>query len=283
MAKFALICADYEKFPESGKMINAAKSLDIPVFSGSFKDEADLAQLALDSGSSLLWYPQFHYGTRGFFLKGNTGDIFSQQEYLYDYSFIMSLNYSSKIPTSGRGIFNDDAIITTPERAKKDIYKFPISKDHLQNSFFVRPNDGNKSFAGQTFSRKEIEAGISKFVNVNPWELIVLATEKKSPDEEFRFFCIRVGEEIRMVGCRYLPEQDNDVPYNIRVYAKEYAEKIFDQVTMGDSFVLDIAYTYGVPLTNSITIMELNSWNSSSFYSINPIEILKLIDWYVDV
>lgn len=250
MKNLALVCSDYKYFPESGEMIRAANTLGVPVFNET---------------SSLR--RNFHYGTRGFFLKYQDNDIFSGQEYMYELSFLMSI-FPNK-----RELFNDEAILTTLGRVPTEMYSLPVRHPiNMNENFFIRPNSGDKQFNGQLIGRRNLQ-NLSTLFHCNPWELVIIAPEKKSPDEEFRFFCIKDdNDKIHMLSSRYLPDKTSIVPDAILKKAKEYAERIFDQLTIGNSFVLDLAVDEG-----SITIIELNSINSSGLYSVKAIDLLSLI------
>ncbi len=93
------------------------------------------------------------------------------------------------------------------------------------------------------------------------------------PLAEYRFFSIRGHDDsIKMLGCRYLPDTSPDVPPEALVYATERANEIFDVMTVGNSFVLDVGYSNG-----KYSIIEVNSWESSSFYCLDPKLILEMI------
>ncbi len=253
MSNITLICKDYEKFPESGQIIKAAKELNIPVFESS--------HCYNEYGESIFPSKKFHYGTCGFFMKYRSDDIFSDQEYIYDFSFLLGLFGHKKL-------LNYDALIIP-------MGKFELIANTYSKGCFVKPNGGGKSFAGTTILKGE------KFnFGVSPWELIAISSLKPEPQEEYRFFCIRDdNDKIDIVGCRYLPDPSNEIPSFVLEKAREWASEIFDKLTVGSSFVLDLAYDKPEyeDEPGRCSIIELNSWNSSSFYSIDPIKILQLL------
>lgn len=247
-----LICKDNQKFPESGQLRRAAKKLSIKCYNTYFGD----AFLSEPRG------PFFMYGTRDFVLSeancvAYSDHIFSKQEYLYDYSFLMSLTEKSRV-----NLFNPAAVI------------LPASKVGylLVDELFVRPNSGNKQFSGSIFSAKELKNFLS-LVHVDPWELVICALPKEPPVAEYRFFMKRDKEGLDWAACRYLPEPDTYIPPEVIQFADLSAMRIFDFIPFGNSFVLDIA----VSSEGDKSVLELNSWNSSSFYCIDPEKILKMV------
>lgn len=243
-----LVCKDNPKFEETGLLIAAAKELGLKVFD-----------------TNLITEDFFIYGVRPFVLPLVDDDfhIFRSQEYIYDYSFLLSIGL-------GHSLFNYDAKIIPAGQ-------FIV---YQGRRVFVRPNSGNKQFSGTVIDPKEIRTDICYQFNINPWELIVFALERDPPKEEYRFFCIRNNkDEISMVGCRYLQTPSNDIPSFVQEKAKLWAEHIFERLTIGNSFVLDIFYDPPEYLNEKglCSIGELNSWNSSGFYCISPLKLLEMI------
>jgi hypothetical protein len=202
----------------------------------------------------------FQYGTRPFVLPNvnHPVNIFGGQEYIYDFSFLMAI-----LPEE---LFNWGAVLAPLGLVNKD-------SSFKHGDWFLRPNSGNKQFAGRVFSSFELQQDITYLLHMNPWELLIAAEAKQAPEREYRFFCIKdKNDEVQMVGCEYLPTQQNIIPSNIKDYALEIASRIFEKLTVGNSFVLDIA-----EIDSQLSIIELNSWESSSFYSIDPINLLESI------
>ena len=255
-----LICEDNPKFEESGKLIAAANELGIKTFSDV------VGQDCLD------WYfnsqstdsTQFTYGTRPFYHKnGWRSDMFCRQDYLYNYSFLMSF--------SSRELFSISPQIIPARNVGLGI--FP------NQQYFVRPNSGEKTFPGQVISGRTLQNGLSSLFHIDPWELVIRAEARKTPDKEYRFFFIRNNSTCTCYECcQYLPEQTNEVPEEIKEWTESQAERLFDFIPFGNSFVLDVC-----ELDDVFYLLEINSWNSSSFYSINPKSILRNILWSLDV
>lgn len=249
-----LVCKDNPKFKESGDLIKEAKKLGLYVSPDPVPD-----RFLNKEGSN----PNFFlYGTRDYVLPfvNNPYHIFNSQEYLYDFSFLLSISEDE--------LFNIDAEIMPASQ----FYKVK------NGNYFVRPNSGNKQFNGQVVNSKNVKYFPSEF-GVDPWELIIVAPAKKPHQEEYRFFChIDNEEEIKLVGCRYLPTDSNDIPPLVLRWAKNEAEFIFENLTVGNSFVLDLGFNPEYEDEKpSGSVIELNSWNSSGYYSISPEELLKVL------
>lgn len=238
-----LVCEDNPLFEESGRMIQAAKELGHNV-------ETDICLS-----------PFFLYGTRNFVLPKVDcwQHILCNQEELYDYSFIMGNLHSD--------MFNLNCMLTPAGNAYAQ-----SSKCYLHaKDFFIRPNSGNKQFNGQVVKKEEL-GRLSQIFQIANHELIVIAQTKEPPAEEYRFFC----HDDKMVGCRYLPDNSNRIPGEIQEYAISVREKINNLNGHYHTFVLDIGMTrdrfYSRP-----SVIELNSWNSSAFYSICPKQLLMML------
>lgn len=249
-----LVCTDYKRFPENGQLIASAKMLGMRV-----------EPVVHDIDESF-----FIYGTRQFVLPrvDNPNHIYQGQEYVYDYSFV----YSSSLR---RYLFNAHSYFVPAGNTAEFLSD---SEEFGGGDVFCRANSGNKQVAGQVLSRRMLEENISSIFRVNPWEMIVLAKAQTPPKEEYRFFFFRTyndrdNECIKSVYCRYLPEPSLEVDKQIVYFAQNIAEKIFNEMPFGNSFVLDVFVDeYG-----KRTIGELNSVNSSSFYCISTASLLELI------
>lgn len=243
-----LVCKDNPAFEETGRLIKAAKSLGIDVLEYRLPDWDDESY--------------FVYGTRNFVLPQlfDSRHILSDMEYLYKYSFLLSIfNWE---------LFNEEASIIPAGKLAGSW----MSMSKLD--FFIRPLDGNKSFTGFVINGNELKADLTYKLHINKWDLIVVAPAKELPIEEYRFFCKMKEDEIKMVGCRYWPQPAvNDIPNFVTEKARVFASRIFDEMTIGDCFVLDVF----VDDERNASVGELNSWNSSAFYSIDPKNILRMI------
>ncbi len=235
-----------------------------------FEETARIRQAAIELGSKPLKFPTiggldgepyFLYGTRNYVLKyvNDFQHILHNQEELYDYSFIMGNLHSD--------MFNLNCMITPAGAAYAQSSKCGLRA----TEFFVRPNSGNKQFNGQVVKKEEM-GRLSQIFQIAAHELVVIAQAKQPPHEEYRFFC----HNDKMVGCRYLPDNSNRIPGEIQEYAIQIREKINNLNGHYHTFVLDIGMTkdrfYSRP-----SVIELNSWNSSAFYSISPHELLTMI------
>lgn len=255
-----LVCEDNPKFEESGKLIKAAHEMGLKV-----KRNPDRCFLPHEFPR----LPCFIYGTRDFVLPivNVPSHIFSKQEYLYDYSFLLST-----ASFLGVKLFNDPVFSEIIPASRYN----PAWGDR-----FVRPNSGNKQFAGQVVNWESLcVSGLKPedYLQVAPWELLVVSKPKKPPVVEHRFFVIRSkdDEKIDLVGCQYLPFPTDFLVPAAKAFAIEEAQFIFDKIPFGDSFVMDIA----LDEEGRYSVIELNSWNSSSFYSIDPKKLLEMVVEY---
>jgi hypothetical protein len=208
-----LVCKNNPKFEETKHLIQAATELGIEV------SEAPWDVYAYYLGTQNF----FVFGTRPFVLDWVNDEyhIFSGQEYIYDYSFLLS-------------IFKDKTSLFNP-----DCEIIPASYFGSTNgSRFIRPLSGNKSFTGQVVDPLEIRTNLSFQFNICPWELIVSSSPKKQPSEEYRFFFIRNNyDDIKYLACRYLPNPILYIPTFVVESAIYYATKIFDSLTTGNLFL----------------------------------------------
>ncbi len=241
-----LVCEENPKFEETGKLIQAAKDLGIEVYD-----------------RPVMFDNFFCYGTRPFVLPlvDDSYHIFSKQEYIYDYSFLLSTSLTFN------HILNYYCDIVPAKRIREVINR------KKTKTIFARPNSGNKQFNGDVFPKAAFQANTPQFLQINPWELVVLAEDRGKPTKEYRFFVIRnADDEIKYECCEYLPEHSNEVPDNVKEFADSVIEIIFDSIPFGNSFVLDIC-----ELDGCLWVLELNSANSSSYYSISPNSLLEMI------
>lgn len=242
-----LLCKENPKFDDTLKMREAAKRLGIPVFDDEY---FSIGHVSIKKDESY-----FVYGMRGCVLpRVNCPDnILNKTEYLYDFSYLMSI-----IPNE---LFNYDAVLlTASEISWKHHFKL--------GDVFVRPNSGDKQFNGQIFTQREIRSDFPSIAQVYPWELCVVASPKTPPDKEYR--CFVNNESI--IACQYLPSESLDVPVGVLGYAKGIVEVIREKDPNAHTFVLDIA-----ELHDSLSVIELNSWNSSGIYCIGAESLLKEI------
>ena len=243
-----LVCKENPYFEETGKLIRSAQEIGIWVY-----DEP------------IITDNFFLFGTRDFVLPHVDHDfhIFSRQEYLYDFSFLLSTNLTF------HNILNYFCDIVPAKRITQTINR------RRTKTIFARPNSGNKQFNGQVFSKATLQSNPAQFLQINPWELVVLADDRGRPTKEYRFFFIRDNEDrIKYECCEYIPEHSNDIPEEVKDFAEQNAKLIFDSIPFGNSFVLDIC-----ELDECLWVLELNSWNSSGYYSIDPSKILEMILW----
>lgn len=265
-----LVCENNPKFEETSQLIAAANRLGIEVSNAPWDEYCHYLGLQ----------PYFLYGTRPFVLSWiwDEKHILNNMEYLYDYSFLLS------IPNKALPLFNPQAKLAPAGQIKPQIDDDEYLSYYRRDGIFVRPNDGNKAFTGTVIKYEELDK-IQYLFNINTWHVCVYDIAKTPLDEEYRFFIKRDdNDKINMIGCRYWPNSSNDIPSEISTKAKEYAKYIFDKMTVGNCFVLDVGRYLsdkGNPRNNfynkPIYIVEINSWNSSTFYSIDPESILKMV------
>lgn len=243
-----LVCEDNRLFEETARIRQAAKDLGAKV-------------LALPTIGGLDGDSYFLYGTRAYVLKhvNDYRHILHNQEELYDYSFIMGNLHSD--------MFNLNCMITPAGAAYAQSSRCGLAA----KEFFVRPNSGNKQFNGQVVMKEDLNR-LPQIFQIASHELVVIAQAKQAPHEEYRFFC----HNDKMTGCKYLPESSNRIPGEIQEYAIKIREKINNLNGHYHTFVLDIGMTrdrfYSRP-----SVIELNSWNSSAFYSIDPKQLLMML------
>lgn len=253
-----LVCEDNPRFEETGKLIKAAINFCIEVRNKPVLNECF-----------------FCYGTRPFVLPmvNHPYHVFSKQEYIYDFSLLLSL-YPLGVGSTSRlkTLLNWDAQILTVGQAN-----YVLTENH--RDYFCRPNNGDKAFSGHVIDRKAAKDGLHNLFNLNLWDLVVVAPEKEMKNtEEYRFFCIYDGCDVKMTGCRYIPDDSLDIPDEVIEFARAEANYIFDKLTFGNSFVLDICYEKPEYKHERgfCSIVELNSWNSSGYYCIDPYTILEM-------
>lgn len=243
-----LVCEENLLFEETLRMRQAASDLGA-------------TSLTLPTIGGLMGHPYFLYGTRNYVLQyvNDYNHILNNQEELYDYSFLMGNLHED--------MFNLNCMLSPAGSAYAQSSRCGL----LANEFFVRPNSGNKQFNGQVVSKEDLKR-LPQIFQITNDEIVVIAQAKEAPHEEYRFFC----HNDKMVGCKYLPESSNRIPGDIQEYANKIREKINNLNGHYHTFVLDISMTrarfYSRP-----SVIELNSWNSSAFYSIDPKQLLMML------
>lgn len=237
-----LICKANDKFPETIALIEDAKTYNISVYD---KPQGN---------------KYFIYGTRPFVLPyvNDPMNCLNNTEYIYDYSYMCTV-----IPEEMR--FNKDVHFNTLENIRKILSWARPGK----NGVFIRPNSGNKEFTGRAFSNEELANHPPQELTSNyPWLVCAFCDVKDSPDEEYRVFVHNGGA----IYTTYWPNEEEGVKCPVDEFAQKVIRKIRRNDPNAYTYVLDIARD-----KNGYSVLELNSWNSSSFYSIDPHTILRTL------
>lgn len=142
--------------------------------------------------------------------------------------------------------------------------KYPDWPD--SNKKFIRPASGSKIFAGNVYDdvsfQKEVDFLFQR--NVDPRTVMCLVSYPKQIKLEYR--TIFIGGDY-VSGSRYMVngelDVDDYVPINVQVYAKNI-HKMYD---LPPWVVLDIADVYGGGDIEDYKVIELNQFETSSFYA----------------
>jgi len=245
-----LVCRDNHKFPETARMIQAAQELGINVSERPY-DNSDYFYL---------------YGTRDFVKQhvNHPRHILKGLEHQWDYAFLSSID--------GISLLNRYYDICP-------VYRLPsllnTQKYAAYDDMFIRPYNGEKSFDGQVFKKESvIKYGLNKLVGhfIPDYELCIITTSKNKKDvleSEYRFFIF----DADVIGGQYFPEYKYDTNQHIYNQVTKWAYKIIESGKSIGPYVMDVEVNGG----QAMSIIELNSWNSSSFYLIPPHLLLKTI------
>ncbi len=142
-------------------------------------------------------------------------------------------------------------------------------------AFFIRPDDGFKSFTGQLVSDINHESELRYLSSRCKPETLCLISRCNPPDQEFRFFCRR--NEI-LTGCQYRKGHGIEAcidPF-VSLDVVEFARSVIDKATWFPEslFVMDV----GVRLFNQAKrygVIELNSFSCSGMYACDVDKIIE--------
>lgn len=178
-----------------------------------------------------------------------------------------NFDYRLYLKHYGDHMLNNDAIIC-------EVGSVP----HKWNTFFIRPVDDSKAFAGRTLSFCEHDnwaQHIEKIQDEN-YTTIDLSTPVvvaplKDILREYRFFVI--GGEI-ITGSRY--KLGDRVTYNTNVDdANEFTQEMVDLWQPHEAFVIDIALT-----PDGYRVLEINCLNSAGYYAADVSKLVQSIERY---
>lgn len=147
------------------------------------------------------------------------------------------------------------------------------------NTFFIRPSNGYKSFAGQTMVWGKIEEEVNTLLNsygggVIDSETLVLLSNTQELLEEYRFMVID-GEVV--TGTLYLDENNMGTykPYYDKVCtnvdAINFAIEMSKIHQPDNAFTIDVCKTK----TGEYKLLEINSFNCASMYGADYDKIVE--------
>ena len=146
------------------------------------------------------------------------------------------------------------------ERQKNNIYNYLNPHGNTDNYFFIRPDNGYKSFTGNLVNYTTISSELGSFVNCDSdYEQLVVISSPKNIKQEWRFFVID-GKVI--TGSLYHVDGKLNKSRNSPLNVWKYAEKIAKEYQPESAYVLDI----GEFNNGNLGVMEVNSFSCSGLY-----------------
>lgn len=129
----------------------------------------------------------------------------------------------------------------------------------INNSLFIRPDDGFKSFTGQVISHENYEIDVKQlgFYDVDASNIVIVSSPKNI-EKEMRFICVD-GKIV--AGSTY---KIKGKPFEIQSHDKEavaFAENVVKDWQPELCFVLDVAL-----YENEYKLLEINSFSCSGYY-----------------
>ncbi len=152
--------------------------------------------------------------------------------------------------------------------------------DFGQDSLFIRPNSGTKSFVGHVISALDLESNLRALSAYNDQEELVLLAPVKNISDEWRFV---IGDR-KLIAC-FLYKLDGNTDtesFGIQLdcpprEARELAEKIAEEIWQPDPiYTIDICGHLSTKARcKTYHLLEVNSFSCSGFYGCNPRSIVR--------
>ena len=140
-----------------------------------------------------------------------------------------------------------------------DIVKEMLGKHNER--FFLRPDRGDKPFAGMCLNYNEITLNnLGSGVSYEDTDLLVLISEAMPIEKEWRFF---VSKDKVLTGSQYMINCELEVEPGYEQGAWDFTQKILDEVEWKPEpiFVMDICR-----MMDTYFLLELNSASTSGLY-----------------
>lgn len=173
----------------------------------------------------------------------------------------INLNQKVKVRITKAGkeyLLNKDWTITVPSILKRHCKEGDTTK-----KFFFRPNEGDKSFTGELFTKSElVKLGLEE-------SKVIIQASKKDIRDEYRFLVV----DRKIVDyTRYLQSFKS---YGLYKGAKFLLEKALRNPK---TFIPDRAFTVDIgEANNGIGVIELNSFSCANLYSMNMDKVVPAI------
>ena len=150
--------------------------------------------------------------------------------------------------------------------------EFVAQMIHQKETWFIRPNEDDKSFAGKTMASEEISAWYERIKGLgNPalnTETLIFVAAQKSIAREWRNFIIngKVVSSTRYAWQGVLDVSSEDCPREMIDFVEECANVFSPH----DIFVMDVA-----EVSNQFKIIECNCFNGTGFYTYAVKDVIK--------
>jgi len=139
-------------------------------------------------------------------------------------------------------------------------------------TIFIRPDDGFKSFTGQTIGNANYKKTFEELDSQIKPDTLVIASSFRRPEKEWRLFC--EGTTI-LSGSQYKNNGQEEMIAGIPQEVRDYAEYVLAHIKWFPEwlFVMDIGKEANTNLANQYGVIELNSFSCSGLYKcdVNPI------------
>lgn len=237
---------DYSVDDFKNYMLNKFTDKDIVVFHGSLEYSKKLSHLPIYPGTFLTLENFECYNYYGYF-----GDYLLNSNYM-----MMGLN----------------DVLRNKDRLVDNLF--------ANESFFIRPSNGYKSFPGQILNydnfESEFDILIKSYAGLD-MNTLVLLSRKQELEEEYRFIVVD-GEVIS--GSQYFDKDNIGTfkPYYDRVCENDKAIEF--AIKMSKLYQPDKAYTIDICKTknNEYKLLELNSFNCASMYGNDYDKVVEAIN-----
>lgn len=134
--------------------------------------------------------------------------------------------------------------------------------DFFGGQFFIRPDRGDKPFAGHVVASHSFDSDINFLLNYNQIDNIVMVSKAVNINKEYRFIVV---EDKVITGSQYKVSGELDLQEFSNGLALEYAQSILNKDWRPDpAFVIDVCEVDG-----KFYLLELNSFSCSGIYASN--------------